>query len=481
MENIQKEVKELKTVVIDEAQQSMKNTQNNIENNIDKVIIDNATKCTELSTLMNDTKVQFSERFQMMEKADKDIKQKVENVNKDIIQVKDMITNKLISSDEDSDDESTDSEMDTPASNKSTKSDAPARNKPTDVRKPTPPNDQENYDVWIIGSSLVKDLRPKKMYRNKKIRVTTLQDKTVSGAIQFLKSGKVKADTVLYQIGSNDLEENSPDDVMKEVEELVNTTKEILPNANISFVEILPRFYDNITKLTQFDQKRMLYNNLLKDYCVDLDAKYVKFNNMIADCFYDGIHFNEKGVRIYVKYIKEVLNPILGVNGNQNTVHDNNNRNGMHNYNQNNRYGIQNYNQNSRTGTQNRFNSNLGRPAGNSFGPHNQDNHMNRAKTENYMYNMGSGQVYPNYNHKPENFRQQYQRYPNYNYNRQGSQYGDQNQGQMSGVGKENIFRRRNNDKCYVNCETRKRHIVYTVGYIFLFLKNYSEISLICL
>ena len=51
-------------------------------------------------------------------------------------------------------------------------------------------------DVWIIGTSITKDLIPKKMYSNKKIRVTTLQDKTITGARNYVKDGKVQSDKI---------------------------------------------------------------------------------------------------------------------------------------------------------------------------------------------------------------------------------------------------------------------------------------------
>ena len=50
-------------------------------------------------------------------------------------------------------------------------------------------NRRENnseFDVWIVGTSVVKDLNPKLMYTNRKVRRTTLWDKTVAGAIDFV-------------------------------------------------------------------------------------------------------------------------------------------------------------------------------------------------------------------------------------------------------------------------------------------------------
>ena len=51
-------------------------------------------------------------------------------------------------------------------------------------------------DVWIIGTSITKDLIPKKMYLNKKVCVTTLQDKTRTGVRNYIKSGKVQSDKI---------------------------------------------------------------------------------------------------------------------------------------------------------------------------------------------------------------------------------------------------------------------------------------------
>ena len=50
-------------------------------------------------------------------------------------------------------------------------------------------NRRENnseFDVWIVGTSVIKDLNPKLMYNNRKVRRTTLWDKTVAGAIDFV-------------------------------------------------------------------------------------------------------------------------------------------------------------------------------------------------------------------------------------------------------------------------------------------------------
>ena len=52
----------------------------------------------------------------------------------------------------------------------------------------------------------------------------------------------------------------------------------------------------------------------------------MKFDNIYGNHFYDGIHLNETGVKMYVRKVKVVTNTILGVNvqQNQNYTHTNN-------------------------------------------------------------------------------------------------------------------------------------------------------------
>lgn len=65
--------------------------------------------------------------------------------------------------------------------------------------------DEIKYDVHIIGSSIVKGLVPNRIYRN--TRVTTLNDKTIEGAIDFANRGKLQGKHIVYQIGSNESDE----------------------------------------------------------------------------------------------------------------------------------------------------------------------------------------------------------------------------------------------------------------------------------
>lgn len=55
---------------------------------------------------------------------------------------------------------------------------------------PQMPSNKNKANLWIIGSSIVKDLDGRRMYKSKITRINTLRDKTVYGAAQFIKLEK---------------------------------------------------------------------------------------------------------------------------------------------------------------------------------------------------------------------------------------------------------------------------------------------------
>ena len=96
----------------------------------------------------------------------------------------------------------------------------------------------------MVGSSIVRDLKPKLIYKYKKTRATTLRDKSIFGATEFLKLGQISTNVMAYQVGSNDLEEKSPEEVIREIESLILSTQKTLPKSQIVINELLPKFYD---------------------------------------------------------------------------------------------------------------------------------------------------------------------------------------------------------------------------------------------
>jgi coenzyme F420-reducing hydrogenase beta subunit len=58
-----------------------------------------------------------------------------------------------------------------------------------------------------------------------------------------MKYGRMSAKHIMFQVGSNVLENKETDDIMEKLEKLVEVAREKVPHTDILFGEILPRFY----------------------------------------------------------------------------------------------------------------------------------------------------------------------------------------------------------------------------------------------
>ncbi|CAG2189272.1 unnamed protein product [Mytilus edulis] len=186
------------------------------------------------------------------------------------------------------------------------------------------------------SSSIIKDIDGKRLYKNRKVKVITLHDKTVFGAIQYIKSFRDKAKHIMFQIGSNDIEQKTPDEVIEEIEELVRVTQRYNPDATITFGEILPRFLSDRYYAKFFNEHRLIFNVQLYELCKDLDLHFVRYDFIQPDYFVDGIHIKGHGIPIMVMSIKRVLNTLLNVklweNNEYNTKTNPVRNNGIPNY-----------------------------------------------------------------------------------------------------------------------------------------------------
>ncbi|CAG2222222.1 unnamed protein product [Mytilus edulis] len=131
---------------------------------------------------------------------------------------------------------------------------------------------------------------------------------------QSEKLRKLKADNIGFQVGSNDLEDSTPEDVDKNMKRLILNTQRLVPGSNIIINAILPRFYRNAHSSKTYESKRTKCNNILSDLCNEYSLKFVKHENFVPFHFTDGIHLNHNdGIPLYVRNLKHVVNPLLGV------------------------------------------------------------------------------------------------------------------------------------------------------------------------
>ena len=80
------------------------------------------------------------------------------------------------------------------------------------------------YNFWLVGSSIVRDLIPNFNLQIQKNKSYHIKRQNNIRATEFLKLGK---------ISTNDLEEKSPEEAMREMESLILSKQKTLPKSEI--------------------------------------------------------------------------------------------------------------------------------------------------------------------------------------------------------------------------------------------------------
>ena len=102
--------------------------------------------------------------------------------------------------------------------------------------------------------------------------------------------------------------------MIDEYKNLILKTRQLLPDSEIVGSEILPRYYENMSQFRSYESKRRRFNSMLQELCTEKGMGYVRHSNISHSHLYDGIHLNRRfGTSQYVKNIKVVVNPLVGV------------------------------------------------------------------------------------------------------------------------------------------------------------------------
>ena len=163
---------------------------------------------------------------------------------------------------------------------------------------------EENADVLIIGTSIIKDVDPGRMFRDRKVIKQVLEQKTIEGAKKYIDSLNGEFKVILLQVGSNDLEKSSPDDVERGIAEIIELLKVKQPNAKILVSGILPRWKKYAVDGMNFKNKKNALNDKMKAYT---DCTFCPQDNFGRHMFYDGTHLNTEGTAQLVSNYKFMI------------------------------------------------------------------------------------------------------------------------------------------------------------------------------
>ena len=159
-------------------------------------------------------------------------------------------------------------------------------------------------DVLLIGTSIIKDVDPGRMFRDRQVIKHVLEQKTIAGAKKYISDLKGKYTCILLQVGSNDLENSSPEEVERGLLEIVGLLKTKQPDAKILVSGILPRWKKYAADGMNFKNKKTVLNEKLKGNAA---YTFCPQDNFGRHMFYDGTHLNSEGTAQLVSNYKYMI------------------------------------------------------------------------------------------------------------------------------------------------------------------------------
>ena len=159
-------------------------------------------------------------------------------------------------------------------------------------------------DVLLIGTSIIKDVEPGRMFRDKHVIKHVLEQKTIEGAKKYISDLRGKYNCILLQVGSNDLENSSPEAVNMGISDVVDLLKTKQPDAKILVSGILPRWKRNAADGMNFKNKKNVLNDKMRE---KLGGTFCPQENFSKHMFYDGTHLNTEGTSQLVSNYKYMI------------------------------------------------------------------------------------------------------------------------------------------------------------------------------
>jgi hypothetical protein len=170
-----------------------------------------------------------------------------------------------------------------------------------------------NLDVLIIGNSHTSMIQTKKMYRNQTMVVHTLNDKSIRGAYDYIKTCPHRPKVVVLLVADNCVVNTSVESCVENTRHLVTRCKQTFTGATVCLSHALPRRMNMRAQSMSHAAKASLYNSAIADMevvAVSHDTLRIEESGAFLR---DGVHLTPMGLATIVRNIKSVLNPLLGL------------------------------------------------------------------------------------------------------------------------------------------------------------------------
>lgn len=159
---------------------------------------------------------------------------------------------------------------------------------------PSTPTPKCEEEIFLLGDSNVRQIRPKYLFGNNKTTKVELKNKTLQGARYFINNMKRKPKSVIIQCGGNDTENKTEEQIEGDIRELLKTSKRQLPDTDISVCIVFPH--------TVRYSKRQKVDKMAEQLCKEYHTRYISTltklneNSMCTD----KKHLNKNGLSVLV-------------------------------------------------------------------------------------------------------------------------------------------------------------------------------------
>lgn len=169
-------------------------------------------------------------------------------------------------------------------------------------------------DVLMITNSNGSRLDKNRIYKNKSVEIIVLKEKYIHGAWNYIKSCKLRPSNIVFHAADNDLLSYEAIDCFYAMRDLVNFCCSKFPNAEIIVSRVFPRIYDNPSTTDIYIRRANEFNRLITSFMgVKNTVFHSNFHTAEKPYFYDGIHVTGSGAAMWVRNLKNTLNPLLGL------------------------------------------------------------------------------------------------------------------------------------------------------------------------
>ena len=173
------------------------------------------------------------------------------------------------------------------------------------------PNDSN--EIIFLGNSITDYCDWNELFGNQRIKNRGISADVISGVIERLDEvTESHPDKIFLLIGINDLQrKQTPDQILKDYEHLIELIKEKSPATKIYIQSLLPTKRPNLnnTDIIKINQGLLILADRNNLTFIDLFDKFKTENNeMNMDYSFEGLHPNGKGYLVWKAAVEKFVN-----------------------------------------------------------------------------------------------------------------------------------------------------------------------------